>query len=72
MFPTLSQPDSVKKYAVSAAAEERQPAGTSSAGRGLTNGTLVHFWSNADHPTTEDAQKWYLIANGDGTFKIKR
>ena len=40
-------------------------------GRGLTNGTLVHFWSNADHPTTEDAQKWYLIANGDGTFKIK-
>lgn len=39
-------------------------------GRGLTNGTLVHFWSNADHPTTEDAQKWYLIANGDGTFKI--
>ena len=40
-------------------------------GRGLTNGTLVHFWSNADRPTTEDAQKWYLIANGDGTFKIK-
>ncbi|MCI6807048.1 MAG: fibro-slime domain-containing protein [Clostridiales bacterium] len=40
-------------------------------GRGLTNGTLVHFWSNAYHPTTEDAQKWYLIANGDGTFKIK-
>ena len=38
MFPTLSQPDSVKKYAFSAAAEERQPAGTSSAGRGLTNG----------------------------------
>ena len=26
MFPTLSQPDSVKKYAFSAAAEERQPA----------------------------------------------
>ena len=40
-------------------------------GRGLINGTLVHFWSNADRPTTEDAQKWYLIANGDGTFKIK-
>lgn len=40
-------------------------------GRGLTNGTLIHFWSNAGHPTTEDAQKWYLIANGDGTFKIK-
>ena len=40
-------------------------------GRGLTNGTLLHFWSNSDHPTTEDAQKWYLIANGDGTFKIK-
>ena len=40
-------------------------------GRGLTNGTLVHFWSNAGHPTTEDAQKWYLIANSDGTFKIK-
>ena len=39
--------------------------------RGLENGTLVHFWSNADHPTTEDAQKWYLIANSDGTFKIK-
>ena len=40
-------------------------------GRGLTNGTLVHFWSNAGHPTTEDAQKWYLIANSDGTFTIK-
>ena len=40
-------------------------------GRGLANGTLVHFWSNAYHPTTEDAQKWYLIANSDGTFKIK-
>ena len=40
-------------------------------GRGLENGTLVHFWSNADRPTTEDAQKWHLIANGDGTFKIK-
>ena len=40
-------------------------------GRGLENGTLVHFWSNAYHPTTEDAQKWYLIANSDGTFKIK-
>ena len=39
--------------------------------RELENGTLVHFWSNDNNPTTEDAQKWYLIANSDGTFKIK-
>ena len=38
---------------------------------GLTDGQLVHCWENSDTPTTHDNQKWYLIANGDGTFKIK-
>ena len=38
---------------------------------GLTDGQLVHCWANSDTPTTHDNQKWYLIANGDGTFKIK-
>ena len=38
---------------------------------GLTDGQLVHCWENSGTPTTHDNQKWYLIANGDGTFKIK-
>ena len=38
---------------------------------GLTDGQLVHCWENSETPTTHDNQKWYLIANGDGTFKIK-
>ena len=37
----------------------------------LVDDTLVHFWTNENNPTTHDNQKWYLIANGDGTFKIK-
>ena len=39
----------------------------------LEDGHLVHFYTgengNAETPHTN--QKWYLIANGDGTFKIK-
>ena len=39
----------------------------------LEDGHLVHFYTgekgNDDTPHTN--QKWYLIANGDGTFKIK-
>ena len=35
------------------------------------NGTLVHFWANDNVPTTETAQKWYLLSNGDGTYRIK-
>ena len=38
---------------------------------GLTDSQLVHCWVNSNTPTTHDNQKWYLIANGDGTFKIK-
>lgn len=37
----------------------------------LENRTLVHCWSNPDTPTTHDNQKWYLLANGDGSFTIK-
>lgn len=35
------------------------------------NGHLVHFYQNADTPTTHDNQKWYLLSNGDGTYRIK-
>ena len=35
------------------------------------NGTLVHFWANDNVPTTETAQKWYLLSNGNGTYRIK-
>ena len=35
------------------------------------NGHLVHFYQNADMPTTHDNQKWYLLSNGDGTYRIK-
>lgn len=35
------------------------------------NGTLVHFWANDNVLTTETAQKWYLLSNGDGTYRIK-
>ena len=32
---------------------------------------LVHFWTNADTPTSHVNQKWYLINNGDGTYSLK-
>ena len=35
------------------------------------DGHLVHFYQNADTPTTHDNQKWYLLSNGDGTYRIK-
>lgn len=35
------------------------------------DGHYVHFWENADTPTTHDNQKWYLLSNGDGTYRIK-
>ena len=35
------------------------------------NGHLVHFYQNADTPTTHDNQKWYLLSNGNGTYRIK-
>ena len=35
------------------------------------NGHLVHFYQNAATPTTHDNQKWYLLSNGDGTYRIK-
>lgn len=35
------------------------------------NGHLVHFWENASTPTAHDNQKWYLLSNGDGTYRIK-
>lgn len=37
---------------------------------GLTNGTLVHFWTNEVHPTTHDNQKWYITVTETG-LKIK-
>lgn len=37
----------------------------------LTNGTLVHFWSNENVPSNSDIHKWYLILNSDGSLKIK-
>lgn len=37
---------------------------------GLTDGTLVHFWTNEVHPTTHDNQKWYITVTGTG-LKIK-
>lgn len=37
---------------------------------GLTNGTLVHFWTNEVHPTTHDNQKWYITVTEAG-LKIK-
>ena len=42
-------------------------------GGGLANGTLVHFWTGTGDGERypHENQKWYLIANGDGTFKIK-
>ena len=40
---------------------------------GLENGTLVHFWTGTGDGNryAHDNQKWFLIANGDGSFKIK-
>ena len=35
------------------------------------NGHLVHFYQNTATPTTHDNQKWYLLSNGDGTYRIK-
>ena len=35
------------------------------------NGHLVHFYQNADTPTTHDNQKWYLLNNGDGSYRVK-
>lgn len=37
---------------------------------GLTNVTLVHFWTNEVHPTTHDNQKWYITVTETG-LKIK-
>ena len=39
----------------------------------LEDGHLVHFYpgENGNEETPHTNQKWYLIANGDGTFKIK-
>ena len=39
----------------------------------LEDGHLVHFYTgeNSNEETPHTNQKWYLIANGDGTFKIK-
>ena len=37
---------------------------------GLTNGTLVHFWTNEVRPTTNDNQKWYITVTDNG-LKIK-
>ena len=39
----------------------------------LEDGHLVHFYTgeNGNDDTPHTNQKWYLIANGDGTFKIK-
>lgn len=37
---------------------------------GLTNGTLVHFWTNEVHPTTHGNQKWYITVTETG-LKIK-
>lgn len=37
---------------------------------GLTDGTLVHFWTNEVHPTTHDNQKWYIMVTETG-LKIK-
>ena len=35
------------------------------------NFTVVHFWENGATPTNNDNQKWYLLGNGDGTYRIK-
>ena len=35
------------------------------------NETLIHFYSNADMPTTHDNQKWYLQLTSDGAVKLK-
>ena len=35
------------------------------------NFTVVHFWENNATPTNNDNQKWYLLGNGDGTYRIK-
>ena len=35
------------------------------------NFTVVHFWENSVTPTNNDNQKWYLLGNGDGTYRIK-
>ena len=31
----------------------------------------MHFYQNADTPTTHDNQKWYLLNNGDGSYRVK-
>ena len=36
----------------------------------LTDEHMVHFWDNANTPTSHDNQKWFLIVSG-GTVKIK-
>lgn len=35
------------------------------------NLTVVHFWENDETPTNNDNQRWYLLGNGDGTYRIK-
>ena len=32
----------------------------------LDNGTMIHFWENADTPTTHDNQKWFLTPDKNG------
>ena len=38
---------------------------------GLANGTMIHFWDNSSTPPDSETQKWYLMVNDDGSFKIK-
>lgn len=38
---------------------------------GLSNFTNVHFYENANMPTNETYQKWFVILNSDGSLKIK-
>ena len=42
-------------------------------GGGLTDGTLVHFWTGTGDGERypHENQKWFLIANGDGSFRLK-
>ncbi len=34
----------------------------------LDNGTMIHFWTNANEITTHDNQKWFLTPNGSGFY----
>ena len=37
----------------------------------LDKGTMIHFWDNSSTPPDSETQKWYLMVNDDGSFKIK-